>query len=237
MSSHQFPIVRRSEGSATVLDRAALAALYRESEGVPAAAQGLCLGLRGSDRSTEPVRVQQAPATAASAVMLLALGISPEHAKAEEVTPLKFQTLEGGIKALDIRLGKGAGPSAGDAVSVQYIGRLFAKQGWQFDNTYKNLDKDGFPIAYTFVYGSGDTIKGIEVALQNMQEGGVRRVVIPPPLGFTDMKVGPVPKEFSNRQRLYTTIFNPTRLANGEGDTLGTLMFDIELVKVKREAA
>ena len=25
-------------------------------------------------------------------------------------------------------------------------------------------------------------------------------------------------------------IFNPTRLANGEGSTLGTLIFDIELV-------
>ncbi|XP_020586360.1 peptidyl-prolyl cis-trans isomerase FKBP17-1, chloroplastic isoform X2 [Phalaenopsis equestris] len=38
--------------------------------------------------------------------------------------------------------------------------------------------------------------------------------------------------KFFDRQRLYTTIFNPTRLANGEGSTLGTLIFDIELVSL-----
>jgi hypothetical protein len=36
-----------------------------------------------------------------------------------------------------------------------------------------------------------------------------------------------------DRQRLFTTIFNPTRLANGEGSTLGTLVFDIELVSIR----
>ena len=34
------------------------------------------------------------------------------------------------------------------------------------------------------------------------------------------------------RDRLYTTIFNPTRIANGEGDTLATVIFDVELVRV-----
>lgn len=39
--------------------------------------------------------------------------------------------------------------------------------------------------------------------------------------------------QFFDRQRLFTTIFNPTRLANGEGSTLGTLIFDIELVSLR----
>ncbi|XP_031392552.1 peptidyl-prolyl cis-trans isomerase FKBP17-1, chloroplastic isoform X4 [Punica granatum] len=39
--------------------------------------------------------------------------------------------------------------------------------------------------------------------------------------------------KFFDRQRLFTTIFNPTRLANGEGSTLGTLIFDIELVSLR----
>jgi hypothetical protein len=50
-----------------------------------------------------------------------------------------------------------------------------------------------------------------------MQEGGVRRVVIPPPVSYQDKSQEPVPRDFSNRQRLYTTIFNPTRIANGRG--------------------
>lgn len=41
-------------------------------------------------------------------------------------------------------------------------------------------------------------------------------------------------KQFFDRQRLFTTIFNPTRLANGEGSTLGMLIFDIELVSLRR---
>ncbi|URE23187.1 Peptidyl-prolyl cis-trans isomerase [Musa troglodytarum] len=39
--------------------------------------------------------------------------------------------------------------------------------------------------------------------------------------------------QFFDRQRLFTTIFNPTRLANGEGSTLGTLIFDIQLVSTR----
>ncbi|KAF7151492.1 hypothetical protein RHSIM_Rhsim02G0169200 [Rhododendron simsii] len=35
-----------------------------------------------------------------------------------------------------------------------------------------------------------------------------------------------------DRQRLFTTIFNPTRLANGEGSTLGTVIFDIDTVEL-----
>jgi len=34
---------------------------------------------------------------------------------------------------------------------------------------------------------------------------------------------------------LFTTIFNPTRRANGEGSTLGTVIFDIELVSVRHQ--
>jgi len=56
-----------------------------------------------------------------------------------------------------------------------------------------------------------------QVGTVGMQEGGVRRVVIPPPVSYQDKSQEPVPRDFSNRQRLYTTIFNPTRIANGRG--------------------
>jgi hypothetical protein len=42
--------------------------------------------------------------------------------------------------------------------------------------------------------------------------------------------------QFFDRQRLFTTIFNPTRLANGEGSTLGTLIFDIELINIRQHS-
>jgi FKBP-type peptidyl-prolyl cis-trans isomerase len=62
----------------------------------------------------------------------------------------------------------------------------------------------------------------------------VRRVVIPPSQGYQNKEQGPIPPDYFDRQRLYTTIFNQTRLATGEGDTLGTLIFVIELLKVRR---
>jgi hypothetical protein len=54
-------------------------------------------------------------------------------------------------------------------------------------------------------------------------------------VSYRDKTQEPVPRDFANRQRLYTTIFNPTRLANGEGDTLSTVVFDIELVRVRKQ--
>ena len=78
-------------------------------------------------------------------------------------------------------------------------------------------------------------IRGLEIGVVGMREGGVRRVVIPPAVSYQDKTQEPVPRDFSNRQRLYTTIFNPTRIANGEGDTLSTVVFDIELVRVVKQ--
>ncbi|RWV85278.1 hypothetical protein BHE74_00009546 [Ensete ventricosum] len=90
-------------------------------------------------------------------------------------------------------------------------------------------------------------ISGIEAAVKSMKVGGTRRVIIPPSQGYQNTSQEPIPPnvctnlnvstssdlQFFDRQRLFTTIFNPTRLANGEGSTLGTLIFDVELVSIR----
>lgn len=136
----------------------------------------------------------------------------------------------GGVRALDLRIGSGSTPVDGHQVAIHYYGRLGAKQGWRFDSTYDHKDSTGEPIPFTFILGSGKVISGIEVAVRSMKVGGVRRVIIPPSQGYHNTSQEPLPPNFFDRQRLFTTIFNPTRLANGEGSTLGTLIFDIELV-------
>jgi FKBP-type peptidyl-prolyl cis-trans isomerase len=110
---------------------------------------------------------------------------------------------------------------------------LFAKQGWIFTDDVGE-GKDGLPQSHRFTVGAGEVIRGLEIGVLGMKEGGVRRVVCPPGVSYQDKEQQPVPRDFSNRQRLYTTIFNPTRLANGEGDTLSTVIFDIELVRVAK---
>ncbi|KAK7345406.1 hypothetical protein VNO77_16010 [Canavalia gladiata] len=139
----------------------------------------------------------------------------------------------GGVKALDLLVGSGEVPVDGDQLAIHYYGRLAAKQGWRFDSTYDHKDENGEPNPFVFVLGSGKVIAGIEVAVRSMKVGGIRRVVIPPSLGYQNTSQEPIPPNFFDRQRLFTTIFNPTRLANGEGSTLGTLIFDIELVSLR----
>ncbi|XP_043807542.1 peptidyl-prolyl cis-trans isomerase FKBP17-1, chloroplastic isoform X3 [Manihot esculenta] len=145
----------------------------------------------------------------------------------------------GGVKALDLRIGSGDVPVDGDQVAIHYYGRLAAKQGWRFDSTYDHKDETNEPIPFVFVLGSGknylQVISGIEIAVKSMKVGGIRRVIIPPSQGYQNTSQEPIPPNFFDRQRLFTTIFNPTRLANGEGSTLGTLIFDIELVSLRRE--
>ena len=162
-------------------------------------------------------------------------GIAAEQTQPQASRP-KFYELDGsgGVKALDIREGSGGLPVTGDRVEIHYYGRLAAKQGWRFDSTYDHKDVFGNPEPYVFIVGDGSVIGGMDSAVRSMKEGGVRRVVIPPSQGYQNKQQGPIPPDYFDRQRLYTTIFNQTRLANGEGDTLGTLIFDIELLKVRR---
>ncbi|OIT06205.1 PREDICTED: peptidyl-prolyl cis-trans isomerase FKBP17-1, chloroplastic [Nicotiana attenuata] len=139
----------------------------------------------------------------------------------------------GGVKALDLRIGDGDTPLDGDVVAIHYYGRLAAKQGWRFDSTYDHKDETGEPIPFSFILGSGKVISGIESAVRSMKVGGLRRVIIPPSQGYQNTSQEPLPPNYFDRQRLFTTIFNPTRLANGEGATLGTVIFDIELVSLR----
>ncbi|XP_062218296.1 peptidyl-prolyl cis-trans isomerase FKBP17-1, chloroplastic [Phragmites australis] len=140
----------------------------------------------------------------------------------------------GGVKALDLREGSGEVPADGDQVAIHYYGRLAAKQGWRFDSTYDHKDETGDPMPFVFTIGSGKVIPGIEAAVKSMRVGGLRRVIIPPSQGYQNTSQEPIPPNFFDRQRLFTTIFNPTRLANGEGSTLGTLIFDIELISIRQ---
>ncbi|KAL9227622.1 hypothetical protein vseg_003290 [Gypsophila vaccaria] len=139
----------------------------------------------------------------------------------------------GGVLSLDLRPGSGSTPVDGDQVAIHYYGRLAAKQGWRFDSTYDHKDSTGESIPFTFILGSNTVIPGIEASVRSMKVGGIRRVIVPPSQGYQNTSQQPLPPNFFDRQRLFTTIFNPTRLANGEGSTLGTLIFDIELVNVR----
>ena len=85
-------------------------------------------------------------------------------------------TTASGLKYTDTTVGTGAEAKPGQTVSVHYTGWL--TDGKKFDSS-----KDrGQP--FTFPLGGGRVIKGWDEGVAGMKVGGVRRLTIPPQLGY-----------------------------------------------------
>jgi FKBP-type peptidyl-prolyl cis-trans isomerase FkpA len=79
--------------------------------------------------------------------------------------------------ATDLRAGTGATAAVGRPVSVRYTGWTYSASGT--DNKGTQFDSGSF----SFTVGSG-VIQGFSMGVTGMQVGGIRRVVIPPSLGY-----------------------------------------------------
>ena len=107
--------------------------------------------------------------------ILLALAVAPLAALAAgEVTT------SSGLRIIDVKVGTGPVPQAGQTVTVNYTGWLFVdgKKGKKFDSS---LDRNE-PFSFTF--GQGQVIKGWDEGLATMHVGGKRTLIIPPDLGY-----------------------------------------------------
>lgn len=93
----------------------------------------------------------------------------------------------------DLRVGTGAEAVAGRIVAVDFTGWLFSATGP--DNKGTQFDSSLLPgrIPLVATAGGTDTIPGFSQALIGMRVGGLRRVVIPPDLGFGPQANGPIP--------------------------------------------
>lgn len=110
---------------------------------------------------------------------------------------------DNGLIVQDVVVGNGKTAESGDTLSAHYVGAL--ENGTVFDNSYNR----GQPIQ--FVLGAGQLIKGWELGLVGIKEGGKRRLVIPPELGYGQSGAGGV--------------IPPN----------ATLLFEIELVSVQKQ--
>lgn len=81
-----------------------------------------------------------------------------------------------GLRYTDLREGTGPTPQRGQTVTVHYVGTL--ENGKKFDSSYDR----GVPA--DFRIGVGAVIKGWDEGLMSMKQGGKRRLVIPPNLGY-----------------------------------------------------
>lgn len=91
----------------------------------------------------------------------------------------------GGMIIVDEVVGTGATATAGDNVTVDYVGML--TNGTVFDAS-KNRGTQGF----SFTLGAGQVIKGWDVGVAGMKVGGKRKLTIPADMAYGNQAVGGV---------------------------------------------
>jgi FKBP-type peptidyl-prolyl cis-trans isomerase FkpA len=106
----------------------------------------------------------------------------------------------------DLRIGTGSTAASGSTVTVNYTAWLYDAsktdgQGLQFDSTVGRS-----PLTITL--GAGSVIAGWDQGIPGMRVGGVRRLIIPPSLGYGSDRYAIIPPN-------------------------STLVFDIELVSIQ----
>ena len=89
---------------------------------------------------------------------------------------MSITTTASGLKIEEIKLGDGDSAAAGQFVSVHYTGWL--TDGSKFDSSKDRNEPFDFPL------GQRNVIAGWDEGVQGMRVGGVRKLTIPPHLGY-----------------------------------------------------
>ena len=89
-------------------------------------------------------------------------------------------TTSSGLQYEDVVAGTGPAAEAGRQVTVHYTGWLWVdgKAGAKFDSSKDRKEPFRFPL------GGGRVIAGWDEGVAGMKVGGIRRLVIPPALGY-----------------------------------------------------
>jgi len=94
-------------------------------------------------------------------------------------------SLQTGVKTVDVVQGQGAIAAVGDTVTVNYVGTLVS--GKVFDSSIDRKQP------FTFQLGVGQVIRGWDEGVVGMRVGGKRTLTIAPDFGYGGQAVGPIP--------------------------------------------
>jgi FKBP-type peptidyl-prolyl cis-trans isomerase len=156
---------------------------------------------QGAPRTQPPATANEPPPTVQVPEPEAEQSTNSEPA-ASETAPTRGEksTTSSGLGIEVVKVGSGAVAEPGREVSIHYHGTL--TDGSVFDSS---RDRN---TPFTFGLGKGHVIKGFEEGVTGMRVGEIRRLTIPPALGYGATARGKIP-------------------ANA------TLIFEIELLEVK----
>jgi len=147
--------------------------------------------------------------------------------------PGELVTLPSGIQYREINPGNGRPCNNGDVCAISFqVFRLSSGAYFKYSSGgrpillfaqgYGTEGQDDVGSVYKFVLGDKNSLpRAATVAIKGMKEGGKRRILIPPQVGWVNEKVGPQPATFGGRRRLENHKDEP-------------LLFEVDMVLVKQ---
>jgi len=155
------------------------------------------------------------------------------YGKSRTIYP-DFTLTDSGLQFKDLAVGSGdMSASTGSTVVVDwsgvtigYYGRIFEARNKPRGGSFTGDEKDFM----RFTVGDSRVIPAFNEALEGMKVGGIRRILVPPEIGYPDPDKGfkgykPEPGSFSGKRTLDFVLQN-------QGMMDKTLLFDIELLKI-----
>ena len=134
----------------------------------------------GSPRALAQETTASASASTPAAAEVTSATVAAAPAAGDVVT-------SGALKYQDLKLGTGPAATRGKNVSIHYRGT--STDGKLVDDSRIKL----IPTPFNFVLGTNSLIAGMEQGIEGMKVGGVRRITIPPELGYGDRALGDLP--------------------------------------------
>lgn len=114
-------------------------------------------------------------------ILLIMFVLKPLTGKAAEEVMV---TAASGLQYVDLVAGSGREAHAGETAIVHYTGKL--TNGTKFDSSKDRNEP------FSFRLGAGHVIKGWDEGVEGMKIGGIRKLVIPPQLGYGSRGAGSV---------------------------------------------
>jgi FKBP-type peptidyl-prolyl cis-trans isomerase len=135
----------------------------------------LALALAGCQATTKQTSTS---ATGIGATATIVPPAQPAPTNAVPTPPAEppMQTIEGGLRYQDLRVGDGAIAETGMTAVVHYTGRF--TDGRKFDSSHDR----GEP--YPVRIGAGTVIRGWDLGLVGMRVGGLRKLICPPEYAY-----------------------------------------------------